>query len=569
MWRLATLWDDVCQTVRGCCRQPGHVGVAVVVVAMVAVAATAGSAGAQTKTTLEPYLETELQRLEETYAVLERFATDIWPGWTNYLDPEFRVQFPNLVFLIVGPRTAVPEGYQLVEGRTVHGKPVYLNRKDELPMRLEPPLGGGGGGGLTIRIRLQQFPMRPAATPQEKAAAKGDKPFEPHYDISEGQILLYVHEFFHGFQAIAIPGRTPTPKPAVTPTAETPPSPPPAPRRSGPREPDIFVTLDYSTYSNVEALALKAAYAAADAQQARERLSDYLVARHLKQQTMAPREIAFENETQLSEGTALYSDTRMASLILAARYGGNGQHEGDPAFSSWRGMQSYLDQKLTGQIGSSGSSTLDTLSKYYVFGAHLCFILDRLSPEWKTPFFQSQKSLDNVVEDTLKLTEADERRIAAGLEARYQVSEVRAKHKQVLDERDAAIALVKSRQGTRYIVDFERTKKFFNTKPRGKSVRLGTEQIFVNGIERLTLGDIVLTSIDTPLHRPWLWTVEWVDTNAAKGVKGYALTCRERAGAVCKGAEFKTAGFTLIAPEVELADAGNEVRLTILSKVSR
>jgi hypothetical protein len=462
------------------------------------------------------------------------------------------------VFLIVGPRAAVPEGYQLVEGRTVHGKPVYINRKAELPINLQPPLGGGGG--LTIRIQLQQFPMQPGVKPPEKAAANGDKPFEPRYDVSEAQILVYVHEFFHGFQTVAIPGRAPKPKP---------PSPPPAPQRSGPREPDIVVTLDYSMYSNVEALALEAAYAAADAKQARERLSDYLVARHLKQRAMAPREIEFENETQLSEGTARYSDTKMASLILAARYGGNGRHEGDPAFSSWRGMRSYLDEKLARQIEYSGSSTLDTLSKYYVFGAHLCFILDRISPKWKTGFFQSQKSLDKVVEETLKLTGADERRIAAGLEARYKVSDVRAKHEKVLDERDATIALVKSRQGRRYIVDFERTKEFFEILPRGKSVRIGVEQIFVNGIRRLTLGDVSLTSIDTPMHRPGLWTVEWMDPNAADGVKGYELTCREHAGSVCKGAEFKTAGFTLNAPEMELADSGNEVRITILSKVAR
>jgi hypothetical protein len=91
----------------------------------------------------------------------------------------------------------------------------------------------------------------------------------------------------------------------------------------------------------------------------------------------------------------------------------------------------------------------------------------------------------------------------------------------------------------------------------------------VNGIGRLTLGEVSLASIDTPMHRPGLWTVEWVDANAADGVKGYELACRERVGSVCKGAEFKTAGFTLNAPEVELADTGNEVRVTILSKVAR
>ena len=57
---------------------------------------------------------------------------------------------------------------------------------------------------------------------------------------------------------------------------------------------------------------------------------------------------------------------------------------GDPAFSSWRGMRSYLDEKLARQIEYSGSSTLDAFSKYYVFGAHVCFILDRISPKWNS-----------------------------------------------------------------------------------------------------------------------------------------------------------------------------------------
>ena len=134
----------------------------------------------------------------------------------------------------------------------------------------------------------------------------------------------------------------------------------------------------------------------------------------------------------------------------------------------------------------------------------------------------------------------------------------------------AAYAAADAKQARERLSDYLVARHFKQkTLPRGKSVRLGVEQIFVNGIGRLTLGDISLTSIDTPMHRPRLWTVEWVDTNAADGVKGYELTCREHAGGVCKGAEFKTAGFTLDAPEVELADTGNQVRITILSKIAR
>jgi len=88
-----------------------------------------------------------------------------------------------------------------------------------------------------------------------------------------------------------------------------------------------------------------------------------------------------------------------------------------------------------------------------------------------------------------------------------------------------------------------------------------TAQFSLDGV-RVTLGEVLLTSTDTPMHRPWLWTVEW-------RCEVYDLTCRDRAGTVCKGAEFKTAGFTLKAPAVELAETGNEVRVTILSKVAR
>ena len=93
------------------------------------------------------------------------------------------------------------------------------------------------------------------------------------------------------------------------------------------------------------------------------------------------------------------------------------------------------------------------------------------------------------------------------------------------------MAIVNSRNGRRYIIDFRKTKDFIIPQPRGRSVRLGVEVFYANGIEEFRLGDIVLTTADTPMYQPKveknMYSLEWVDTDAEPGVKGYAFTYRE------------------------------------------
>ena len=50
---------------------------------------------------LEPYIEAELFRLEETYRILDRYAEELWPGWTEYAKIPIKVNFPNGVILLV------------------------------------------------------------------------------------------------------------------------------------------------------------------------------------------------------------------------------------------------------------------------------------------------------------------------------------------------------------------------------------------------------------------------------------------------------------------------------------
>lgn len=524
---------------------------------------------------LEQYLEIELKRLEETYNLLETFAEEIWPGWNNYMDVEFQVQFPNLLFLIVNPRKEVPEGYELVPGRTVRGKDIYLNRQDELPIELKPPLGGGGGGGMTIRIRLREFKM-PSGAIKKAEEAEAQSPQVQ----SESQILVYVHEYFHGFQSQVRPPikktfsilekaeKTREERVKKVSKKDVEKEKKKKKRGKGWRPPKFKVNTEYATYKEIEGKALLGAYEEKDDAKALEYLKDYIMARELKLTHMPPEFAKNEVRTGVSEGTATYSNTKMALLVTKENYKPAMNQKDDPYFFDYKYMDHYI-KRMTVRIKYIMGNTLDTLGHCYSYGMIQCFLLDRFVTGWKKGFFENERSQDDVIRDFLKLSDEEKKQIRERFNKKYGFDELRAKHGAVIKERDDAIILIESRKGKKYIVDFKKTKEFFNSKHRGKMIRLGVRQIFLNGIEELTLGDVILTSKDTPMERPYLWTVEWVDTEAKEGEEGYQLEYGEKVDDVYKNVTFTTKGFTLKAPEVKIKKKENEVKIIILSKVAR
>ncbi len=498
---------------------------------------------------LEPYLEIELLRLEETYRVMDKFARKIWPGWKNYPEIEFGVQYPNLVFLLVNPRGKVPEGYEVVPGRTVRGRPVYLNRKEELPVKVEPPLTGGGGGGLSIHIWLQGIKFTEEQQKAEaEARAKNDPSYQPA-GSSDNEILLYVHEFFHGFQRRAMKES-----------------------KGGAQEDRNFASnAEYATYSNVEGLALLAAFKEKDRKKALEDLQDYSVARELKHKFMTPGAIAFETNTTVSEGTASYSDAKMAMLIRDKKYKPAMTRKDDPYFFGFKYANAYAYEKTVAAAEHIMGVTLNTLGKCYTYGLLQCLLLDRLFPGWKAGFFETGKNLDEVTAARLHLTDPEKAAVAARFKTKYKYDELYAKHAGVIKERDDAKALIMARKGRRYVIDLQKTKEIIVPEGRGKFVTIGVEGLYLHGINDFALGDVLLTTADTPIHKPFLWTIEWVDTDAKPGEKGYDLTFEKKDGETYRNVVFQTAGFTLKAPEVEIKEdaAKNEVRVVILRKVAR
>ena len=93
---------------------------------------------------LEKIYMIELGRLEETWNVLDQCAETVWKGWKGYAEVPFIFNYPNGVRLLVG-YPVKPDGFEEVTGVTVRDKKVYIDRRNEIPLKLEPPLGGGGG----------------------------------------------------------------------------------------------------------------------------------------------------------------------------------------------------------------------------------------------------------------------------------------------------------------------------------------------------------------------------------------------------------------------------------------
>ncbi len=529
---------------------------------------------------LDPYLEIELKRVEETYRLMDKYAQEIWPGWNNYMNIEFRVQYPNLVFLLIGPREEVPEGYELVPGRTLRGKKIYLNRKEELPIRIQPPLTGGGGGGLTIRIMLSEGKITPEQ--EAEAIAKNLKEPNPAFQppaSSEHEILLYVHEFFHGYQMQAMKAmremeearkkaREAKDKGAKPEEAKV-----DKPKRTGPPpERDFQVNPEYSTYSSIEGLALLDAFQEKDRKKALESFKDYSVAREIKHKKHMPEGAAAnEVRTTVMEGTASYSDAKMAMLVRNKKYRPKMTSKDDPFFFDFKYAGGYVREKTLDAIKGIPDNTLDTLGKCYTYGLFQCLLLDRFYPGWKKGFFENDRDLDRVTAEKLKLTEQEKAAVAERFKTKYKFDELHAKHAAVIKDRDETREIVTSRKGRTYIVDLQKTRELIIPEGRGHFVVVGVTGYFVNGIKEYRLGDIVLTTWNTPIHKPFLYTIEWTDTEDRGDEKAYTFNYEKQEGDVYKNVVFTTPGFTLKAPEVQVQEDKdkNEYRIIVLRKVAK
>lgn len=125
---------------------------------------------------------------------------------------------------------------------------------------------------------------------------------------SDGHILMYVHEHFHGLQASfgSWGGKATGLK-------------------------DFQVNVEYAAYSHIEGLALLQAFEQKDIEKALDYLKDFIVVREIKHNSMPSEAITAERIISVIEGPPSYSSLKMAMLIKENGYKSGISHDDDPS----------------------------------------------------------------------------------------------------------------------------------------------------------------------------------------------------------------------------------------------
>jgi hypothetical protein len=490
---------------------------------------------------LPEVMKIDLKRLEETWNILDQFAEKIWPGWDNYRDVPFRFRYPNGVDMLVG-HPDPPDSFELLNGVELQGKKIFVDRHNEIPLELKPPMRGGGGiipFGKSkpipiVDLRISEF--READKDEEK---KTSLPEEFRF-ASDRQILTNIHELFHCFQRSIYRYRFGN-------------------FRCNP-------DANYAIYAEIEGIALENAYLETDDEKARQYLKDFIVARELKRTALMEREQNQESEDDLMEGTAVYSET-MALQLMKEGYTPFISKEDDPYFFRFQYANEMLEQKLD-YLREQRKTSLDSRGKCYPYGCFQALLLSRFFPDWQENFFKEQKLLDQFLSKSLDMTEEEKEKIAQGLKTRYVLDDISKHHTQRVAQRDKTLEMFQARKGRVYVINFKPTGEYLYPKGYDESFEVGLMHLYPEGIETIEIQEVLFMGEKTPIMQDQLFYIKWIDTEATPGEKGYSVTFSRQEGEnIYYDAEIKTKGFVLKAPKIEVKDREPRIKITILSKI--
>lgn len=491
------------------------------------------AAGEETPS-LPDAVKIELLRIGEAYHVLGQVADKVWPGWTDYKDYPFLLNFENGLRVLVG-HPSPPAGFVPVPDLTVAGKAVHADVRKVEPLALEQPLTGGGGISS-----YGTFNGKPVQTVDISL-----RRFKPNVEMSGGrfrteeQILIYIHELFHCFQGDHV--RIPYPNFRYNPDT------------------------DFAAWSEIEGAALEKAYEAADDAEAKRFLGDFLAARDMKRKDMEESDRRAESGDEVREGTAVYSEVRSLEAIKQGFAPGLTPAQ-DPYYEGFKNPDDFL-KRYRERLAKTKADTFNSL-KCYEYGCFQAILLQRLFPGWQEAFKAGPALLDEEIRK--RLPTVDDAPVLKRLEEVYGSSEIRERHRKAVASRDAAYRMITAREGRAYIISLKPIRQFLSglgdTEKTSWSV--GLMNIFPDGIGPLAFDDVSFSGTAVSAEANQLFYVKIVDTDWKTRDKAYTLTYEIKEGEeVFVNAELTTPLFTLKAPKIRVRDGERRVKIWILSRV--
>jgi len=484
---------------------------------------------------------TELKHLDETYRVLDAVSEKIWPGWKDYRQVPFLLEYENGLRVLIGHPNP-PKEFQLVTGFRVGDSQVFADRTQLVAKELVPPLAAGGGprgfgstvDGLSVEVVKMEF------APANQLDLGDEGPLPPS---AEQQILIYIHELFHCFQRSHLKNR-----------------------RYGTL---LFnADADYALYSEIEGLALHRAYLEPDADKAKLLIKEFLVARALKRAaSMSELQANEESAGEFAEGTADYAQFKTLEALKAGGFTPVLTAQQDPYYGGFRNVDLFL-RRYHDRLLKAARDVEWPLGKSYTYGCFQALLSDRLFPGWQQSVVAESAFIDKDLGKRLAITPEERSQIEQRIRETYPVAEIRERNAKYLNARDDAYRKMKSRAGQVYVVDFKATGQYLsNVADKKGSYSLGYIELYPKGLGPIKFDDVELSRVTGPAEINQLHYVRTIDARVRKGTRPLTVEGTKQADGSCKDAVVRTPLFTLKAPHVRIKVIGNLVKIQVLSRV--
>jgi hypothetical protein len=493
--------------------------------------------------TLNPALRIDLQRIEETWRILDRYADHVWPGWNNYVDVPFQIEYPNGLRLHIGEPNS-PNNFKLVHGFLVRGKNVYINssRLNSLVLSTRHYIYGGGvgmGKHPTMRVRAYLITPEKEKTAEEEVKALGNPNFSPELPYStDYSIFVLMHELFHCFANYA---------PLFWSDQKI-------------YEPD----LNYAVYAEIEGDLLEKVAYEPTLDSLKADLRKFLAVRAMRREGLLDYQKAYESGREKADGTAEYVDYKIIDRMKSGFERGI-SHEVDPLYFGFR-YASYFHLMTMRNVHETRKNTLLASGKVYGNGLFMCLILDKLMPAWKKDLFTSNSMLDDLIVQTVQADKTQDTMLIQEIKRDYAFEALAQRHGPAIAERDSVIEYFQIPNNRYFVIDFDSLGLSPEIVPHGKRFERTMAAFYSRGIKTAKVGDLTIEGREVPACFDYLThTFRFVETGLAGVPLKYNLKyIRKDSDGVFFDVNISTQEFNLHATKVKIFESTNEVKFKIL-----
>lgn len=477
---------------------------------------------------------TELDRLQETYTILDQFADSVWPGWDNYKTVPFLLTFQNGLKILVG-HPEPPSEFVLYPGLKVNGLAIHIDTTHLNTYPVKYPLSAGGGP-----LYFGTFNKKPVKVVNINYTTLSPKAPALEHTGGEDNILVYIHELMHCYQPNIMKKQYGNLR----------------------INPDLNIAL----HSEIEGLALLKAFEQNSREKALPFLKDFCIARSYKIADLTEEEKKSYSCDEFREGEAVYSEY-MILHQLKNGFKSSLQANEDSAYHHFANAGILLS-RYPKRLLDVSKSTFDIYAKNYWYGCYEALLLERYFPGW-------QKEIENgltfydIFRKNLRVSGNDSIQAPQRFREIYGMDSLKEIHEKRIAGRDQNYQLFQQRKGFTYVIDMKPVLQFGTglVNSKNKKYNLGLIWMYPEGIGEIRFDSISVSFKPVPTELNQLYYIKVIDTAPRKHKKPYKLKYKSKDDqGNYYGVTVETPLFTLNAPRICIREDKNRVKFLIQSR---